>query len=350
MNSAPTKIQIQSWNEWDPLKSIIVGDATNARVPMDDLSLRAINYADDPKQTVPSGPYPKQVIEEANEDLEGLSQALRKMGVQVHRPLEQDTGALIQTPQWSTDRYYSYCPRDSVLVHGNMIVPSPMPIRARYQEAEIYNNIFLESDGLFSPAPRPALSDDLYNIASVDKDTLTLTELEPSFDAANVLRCGYDLFYLVSNSGNESGGRWLQQFLGPKFKIHFLKNIYAYMHLDSTISFLRPGLVLLNPARINENNLPDALKSWDKIWCPEPVDIGYYPPYKNASTWIGMNLLMVNPNLAIVEHSQTELIHTLEKNRIDVCALPIRHARTLGGAFHCVTLDLHRDGVLEKYF
>lgn len=344
------KIHIQSWNEWDPLKSVIVGSATNARVPRSDLSLRAINYADNPHQPIPEGLYPQQVIDEANQDLEGLSSALTKMGVHVFRPLEHDTSRVITAHDWSTEGYYSYCPRDSVLVHGNTIVPSPMPIRARYNEWEIYKNVFLESDGTLSPGPRPRLNDDLYNIANIDKDTLTLTDVEPAFDAANVLRCGYDLFYLVSNSGNEAGGRWLQNFLGDTFKVHFLKNIYAYMHLDSTISFLRPGLVLLNPARINNDNLPEALRNWDKIWCPEPVDIGYYGNYKNASTWIGMNLLMVNPHLAIVEKSQTELIRLLEKNKIDVCPLPIRHARTLGGAFHCVTLDLEREGSLQKYF
>jgi scyllo-inosamine-4-phosphate amidinotransferase 1 len=343
-------IKIHSWNEWDTLKSVIIGDATNARVPKDDISLRAINYADDVQQVIPSGPYPEKVIVEANEDLETLCNTLRQLGVTVHRPRIQETQELIQTAHWSTDRYYSYCPRDSVLVIGDQIIPSPMPIRARSQESLIYSAIFENSDGKLSPAPSAKLLDSLYQIDSINKDTLTLTEAEPCFDAANVLRCGYDLFYLVSNSGNVSGGEWLQKTLGEKFKVHFLKNIYAYMHLDSTISFLRPGLVLLNPSRINEHNLPECLKSWDKIWCPPPVDIGFQAPYKNASTWIGMNLLMVNPHLAIVEYSQKELIRTLEKNKIEVIPLPIRHARTLGGAFHCVSLDLHREGSLEKYF
>ncbi len=345
-----TKIKIESWNEWDPLQSVIVGDATNARVPRADISLKAINYADDPNQPIPVGPYPSQVIEEANEDLQGLCDVLSKMGVQVFRPLKHDTAAVIETPLWRTEGYYSYCPRDSVLVHGNTVLPTPMPIRARSREWQIYKNVFLESDAEIARAPNAELRDELYALSSIDKDTLTLTNAEPAFDAANVLRCGYDLFYLVSNSGNEIGGRWLQEFLGNKFKVHFLKNIYAYMHLDSTISFLRPGLVLLNPARINDKNIPEPLRTWDKIWCPEPVDIGYYGNYKNASTWIGMNLLMVNPHLAIVEKSQVELIRALEKQQIDVCPLPIRHARTLGGAFHCVTLDLHRDGSLENYF
>ena len=39
---------------------------------------------------------------------------------------------------------------------------------------------------------------------------------EPAFDAANVLRFGEDLIYLVSATGNELGGHWLQSILGDK--------------------------------------------------------------------------------------------------------------------------------------
>ena len=44
------------------------------------------------------------------------------------------------------------------------------------------------------------------------------------------------------------------------------------------------------------------------------------------------------------------LIKQLESHGIDVLALDVRHARTLGGGFHCVTLDLERTGSLEEYF
>ncbi|RUS93318.1 hypothetical protein DSM106972_096740 [Dulcicalothrix desertica PCC 7102] len=42
-------------------------------------------------------------------------------------------------------------------------------------------------------------------------------ELEPAFDAANVLRLGKDIFYLVSDSGNKYGAKWLQTFLGNEY-------------------------------------------------------------------------------------------------------------------------------------
>ena len=36
------------------------------------------------------------------------------------------------------------------------------------------------------------------------------------------------------------------------------------------------------------------------------------------------------------------LIEILEQHKIDSIPLYMRHARTLGGGFHCVTLDLKR--------
>jgi len=151
------------------------------------------------------------------------------------------------------------------------------------------------------------------------------------------------LFYLVSNTGNKKGAAYLQELVGPNKKVHTIENVYSYIHLDSTIALLREGLMLLNPDRIKSvDQLPEVLRNWDIIWAPEPVDIGYYPGYCNASKWVSVNLLSVNPNLVVLEQHQGELAKELKKHGIDSAMLPMRHARTLGGCFHCVTLDLVR--------
>ena len=107
------------------------------------------------------------------------------------------------------------------------------------------------------------LRDELYDRS--DLSQLTLKEIEPIFDAANILRCNNDILYLVSNTGNKLGSQWLQNFLGNKYRVHILENMYSYSHLDSTMALLREGLCLLNPDRVNEDNMPELLKSWDKI-------------------------------------------------------------------------------------
>ena len=47
------------------------------------------------------------------------------------------------------------------------------------------------------------------------------------------------------------------------------------------------------------------------------VDTGYDWSYPRASIWQGMNFIMVNPNLAVVNELQTGLIRALEKYNID---------------------------------
>ncbi len=344
---------INSWNEWDPLESVLVGTALGARVPQVDTSLKAIAYAQlEDARFIPSGAYPQQVIEEAEEDLTELCQVFEKLGIQVHRPQVFDSSSQHGNPFWKSDSQYFFCPRDSALVIGDMIIETPMPIRARYSETLAYRALFaqaFEAGAKWLSAPRPLLSDNNY-LDKAEPKIPTLTNEEICFDAANVLRCGRDLFYLVSNSGNLKGARWLQSILGQEFKVHTLEGLYSYMHIDSTISLLRPGLALLNPARIQKDSIPAPLDKWDVLWCPEPIDIGFQAPYENASTWIGMNLFMVRPDLAIVEATQVPLINLLEKNQINVIPVKMRHQRTLGGGAHCVTLDLKRTGKLESYF
>lgn len=321
-----------SKNEWDPLKSVIVGIADDAKIPATNIGLRCVNYADltfSEYLRVQHGRYPQQVIDEANEDLNRLCEFLREEEIHVGRPNSNDPD------------YYNYCPRDTVLVHDDMILATPMALSTRRDEWRASKAHFDFKKLVVAPKPEHS---NTYNSGCVgNPDVLALREHEPIFDAANILRANDDLFYLVSNTGNKKGAEYLQELVGPSRRVHTIENVYSYIHLDSTIAFLREGLMLLNPARIkNVDQLPEVLRNWDVIWAPEPVDIGHYPGYCNASKWVSVNLLSINPNLVVLEEHQHELRIELEKLGIDCAMLPMRHARTLGGCFHCVTLDLER--------
>jgi N-dimethylarginine dimethylaminohydrolase len=336
---------VRSHNEWGRLRSAIVGRADHARVPRGDVSLRAINFAGSEAPPIVPGPYPSQVIDEANEDLEHLCDVLRGAGVAVYRPDPPRTAREHGVDGWSSDGYYAYCPRDGLLVVGETIIETPMVLRSRYTDAFPYRRLLQEAmlDGArWIAAPRPQLTDEGYDV-NADRHHKSLRNLEPVFDAANVLRADEDLLYLESNSGNALGASWLQNALGPAYRVHVLRDIYSFMHLDSTVSLLRPGVALLNPSRMNDRNLPSFFDGWKILWCPDPVDIGYFPPYRNASAWVGMNLLMLDERTAIVEATQAPLIAQLKAERFEVIPVPMRHARTLAGAVHCVTLDLHRE-------
>jgi glycine amidinotransferase len=306
-----------------------VGVADYARVPKMDRSLRFINYAD--KQDVSdivSGPYPTQVIQEANEDLEIFVEFLKSQGIEVVRPNREDTD------------YYNYCPRDCIFTHGNISIATPMPLRSRKNNWKSYahhlkNLIHIPCSG----------EDELYNENCLsNKDVLSLTESSPAFDAANVIKANDDLLYLVSNTGNLKGAELLQSLVGPEVKVHLLQGVYSYVHIDSTIAFLREGLMMVNPSRVKSRDvLPYPFNTWDIIYAPEPVDIGYYPGYNNSSPWGNLNLVSINPNLVVLEEHQDETRRELEKYGIESVMLPVRHGRTLSGFFHCITLDIERD-------
>jgi glycine amidinotransferase/scyllo-inosamine-4-phosphate amidinotransferase 1 len=158
-------------------------------------------------------------------------------------------------------------------------------------------------------------------------------------DAANVARLGDKMLFLESASGNRAAYNWLcEQF--PDVTIE-LCNFYAGVHIDSTIVPLREGLVMLNASRVNLDNCPRVFDGWQKIWVGDVVAQGFHE-YPYASKWIAMNMLVVDPNTVIVDAAQTDLIRTLKSYKFEVIPLTLRHSRTLGGGFHCVTLDLVR--------
>lgn len=304
-------MKISSYNEWDKLRSIVVGSATDANWPVNDPVFKEEKNKTTWKSSpVPSGPVPKGIIEEANQDLEILATTLKNLGIEVYRPTHLNFQ--------EHDGMYNYCPRDRFLVYGDTIVNPAMMYPCRDMELQCYHDI-VDSAKNYVYMPR--------------NEGMVL-------DAANICRLGSTWLFLESASGNRKAYDWLcNQF--PDVTIE-LCNFYSGVHIDSTIVPIREGLVVLNASRVNENNCPQALKDWDKIWVEDVVPQKFYN-YPYASKWIGLNMLSISPNMVIVDRAQTQLIRQLEKYDVGAIHMDLRHSRTLGGGFHCVTLDLHRE-------
>lgn len=301
---------ISSYNEWSPLRKIVVGDATHANWPVHDPVFKLESEKTSWKETpVPSGAVPQWIIDEANEDLNGLATTLTSLGVEVVRPDPLNFQV--------HDGMYNYCPRDRFLVYGDTIVDPAMMYPCRNMELQCYHDI-VDSAANYLHMPR--------------NEGMIL-------DAANVARLGDKMLFLESASGNRAAYDWLcDQFSDVEIE---LCNFYAGVHIDSTIVPLREGLVMLNAARVNLDNCPQVFNGWQKIWVGDVVAQDFYQ-YPYASKWIAMNMLVVDPNTVIVDAAQTELIRILRSYQFEVVPLTLRHSRTLGGGFHCVTLDLVR--------
>jgi N-dimethylarginine dimethylaminohydrolase len=348
---------VNSWDEFTTLREVIVGDATHAHAPdvLSDPSAWLNYYPELTKaelRNVHTGRYPQWVVDETNEDLAGLVDVLEQFGVTVRRPVAIDHSAEFGTPDWTATGFSCYCPRDLTLVVGSTLIETPSPVRSRYFEQFGLRPLlqdYLRQGAQWLAAPRPRLADELFVF---DEDGLPyLHETEPAFEAANVLRLGRDVLYQVSRSGNELGLRWLESTLRMvgDIRVHPLRDAYGYTHIDSTISLLRPGLVLLNPERIAPHSVPEPLANWDVVWCPPVEERPLAMAHGLSGRWIAMNLLMIDEWHAIVDADQPALIATLEKRGITVVPHRLRHQRVLGGGFHCVTLDVARDGGPENY-
>jgi glycine amidinotransferase/scyllo-inosamine-4-phosphate amidinotransferase 1 len=334
-------------SEYGDLKEIIVGSAKNAQIPtVKDKSLHCIDYAhlsDEEFQNIPTGLYPQKLLDETEEDLDNLSRTLENLGVKVHRPIEYDFSQKRTNGNWEVDGYYNYCPRDSMLVIEDKVLATPMTLRQRQFEAETCKPLIHPNHWI--DLPKPKLLDEMYNRSDLSRPTL-MDGPEPVFDAANIIKSGYDILYLVSNTGNRTGADFLEDYLrnnfDTKYKVHKAENVYAYIHIDTTFVFLREGLVLCNPSRVTEQNLPDFLRNWDIVWAPEPYPTQVMEDWCPASPWLGMNILSVNEKTVIVEEHQTLLMRKLKKWGIDSIPVKMRHSRTFSGGPHCVTLDLIR--------
>jgi len=251
-------MKIKSNNDWDPLKEIVVGRADNARVPTVDLSTMSMSYTNYAIEKIRllEGEYPPWLISEANEDADELSSVLSQAGVKVHRPEIIDHSKTFSTPDWTTTGWYTWCPRDLLLPLNNLMIETPSPCRSRLFETRAYHNIMIDAvkDGTeWIAAPKPRLLDMSYQFNELDKPSLL--NLEPIFDAPNCIRLGRDILFQISNTGNWLGFQWLKNTLESRgYRLHAAEHIYSFAHFDSTIIPLRPGLVLLNSARVTPAN------------------------------------------------------------------------------------------------
>jgi len=375
-------VKINSHNEWDRLREVIVGRAdgrANLLFPADG---RVSGELLERAERLAREAYPQWLIDEVNEDLEGLSNVLKSFGAKVYRPNISHITRPFTTPYFMAAGDHVYNMRDLHLVVGNTVVESPSQERHRYFEAMGLYDIwysYLHEGFRWIAAPKPRLAGDYmityYAEGRAHYDDgqkyIKLAEAEILFEAANTVRMGRDLLYLVSRSGNHLGAQWLQSVLGDEYRVHTTEKIYRSSHIDSTVLCLRPDLVLLNGERVTEEICPSLFEKWEKIYfydiVPTPeATLDFHERVRKkvyhelaglgvqshldslASPWIGMNILSMDPSTVIVDERQVPLMKVLEKRGITPVPIRFRHSYMMGG-IHCSTLDTVRDSEWASY-
>ncbi|QYM96483.1 hypothetical protein FGI04_11190 [Dickeya ananatis] len=339
---------INSYSDWDKLEEIILGSPKGLTLPDLDISSRHFfDLQEEFVQEKNAASVLSKVKDEMEEDFQEMTSVLERYGVKVRRPDVIPLDIKCQTPHWSSQQSHALMPRDCLLVLGDTLIEVPMPSRNRYFENQSFRSIareYFSSGGKWISAPKPILTDDTYLWRN---NHPYLAEDDPLFDAANIMRCGKDVFFNISNSGNHTGFEWLKRTFGDKFNFHPMS--ICSDHVGTTMQLLRPGLALINGSRMKPADIPHQFKHWELVFFNEPTDIGYAFDWARASVWISMNVLSIDEKNIIVEKNQHKLMEILDRCGLEVIPVSFRHGRTVGGGFHCCSLDVRRQGDCENY-
>ena len=365
MESEPQQdCPVNSHNEWDPLEEVIVGRLEGATIPSYHVSFSGNLPSAAAKLYRPLAGrrYPRPIVNSAQKELDGFVSLLEKEGITVRRPDVMDFSKRFRTPDWKSKGFCTASPRDGIIVFGDEFLETPGAWRSRIFEIHAYRRLLLEyfnRGAKWYSAPKPMLLDSLY-----EKDfragklgepvRYIINDSEPTFDAADFVRCGRDIFYTRSNVTNPSGVRWLERHYGDRYTFHSIPTLCPQpMHIDTTFMPLAPGKILVNPEYVDMENLPGILSDWDLLVAPEPdpAPSGLMNLHLSlVSKWISLNVLMLDEKRVVVEATQKRMIEAMKDWGFDPIPCTFIHYKIFGGGFHCATLDIRRRGGLESYF
>jgi glycine amidinotransferase len=374
-------MRLNSFDEWSPLKEVILGSATNyisherelsfELFFFDNLKTAAWYY---PRLSTPAtganadnratAHIKQRYVEELNEDVAGIAKVLESLSITVHRPMELNSSTPeVRTPAWSASVVPPLNVRDNTLILGDEIIETPPMVRSRYFETQFLTPIFADyfrQGAKWTVMPRPLMTDASFDTSYVSKAAEPISNPHPSpydvgfelmLDGAQCLRLGRDIMVNISTANHALACDWLERHLEGRFRLHRVFQL-SDSHIDSMVLALRPGTLLVRSVDIADL-LPEPLRKWDMIVPPEPT-ANNFPQYDDddlllTSPYVDLNVLSVSPDTVLVNDACPELMRTLEKHGFTVVPVRHRHRRIFGGGFHCFTLDTVRTGGPEDY-
>jgi len=392
---------VKSWDEWSPLKRVIIGRPEGTNVPAPEPAW----WYDLPRGGYPLGsfgPFPQEMIDAANEQMDYFVGQIEKRGAIVERidiqPFMMNK-ALPSPLGWVQGNAHGVNNvRDVTTIHGNYIIDATTVRRSRVFERFNLRPIFEryceeDPEAVHFSAPFPMLTDESYvNISGKGapdyyyyyenvwtdeekRDRLynsefQLSEKEALWDSADTMRFGKDCFHQISCVTNKKGVDWLKRmFASLGLRLHHItfdtpmdsskqkpENFHPW-HIDVNFVPLRPGLVMTNPdwkPRTPEVFELFKLNDWEMVEAARPTrvhknDVFLTGLYEGKS-WISMNTFSFDEKTVFVEAGETAYCEQLEKLGFDVVPIPYEKVIPFGGALHCTTLDVHRESECVDYF
>jgi glycine amidinotransferase len=366
---------VNSWNEWDPLKRVIVGRTdVGGMLPQPEPGavvgpMVGMGFDE-------WGPFPEQVVAEATAEMEAFVKMLEGRGIQVDRPAELDLTQTVHTPDWEHAGLFTLMPpRDILMAVGCEILEATMSQRSRWFEFIAYRPIleaYFKRDPEFQweAAPKPRLTErsfepgfweNFHNVWSEEEKRARMmqgkfknSDAEPLFDVADALRCGKDIFVQLSMPTTRSGIDWMRRHLEPKgFRVHEVQfDTIMPWHIDTTVFCPREGLLFQNPNWMplgEEFHELFRINGWEIVECAPPGRTETHR-YSSSSFYLGYNVFSLDPANICVEAAEKPLMEQLASCGIEPIPVHFNNVSPFGGGLHCATVDVHREGECEDYF
>lgn len=296
---------------------------------------------------IPGRRFPTDLLDRADQELRQFVAILRDHGVRVYRPKAVD---------WAKEGGYTAAmPRDGLLTVGNTIIEACFAWECRHREVDlafqsILDELAKDSAVKVVRAPKVAHPEALYEGVGNREDGVhewAINNSRPAFDAADFLRFGKTLVGQLSNVTNMKGVEYLQNAVPEGYTIELLDVTDEHaMHIDATILPLRRVLLIYNPERVPEAALRKhkLFQDWELHAYPHLPTPRENPPRYMTSGWLLMNVLSLDERTVVVEAGDVEFAEYVKELGMEPILCPFQSVNSIGGLFHCATVDLVRQG------
>lgn len=172
-------------------------------------------------------PFPKQILEAADRELDQFTSILEKRGIKVYRPAHVDWAAV--------GGYTGSMVRDGLLVVGSTIIESAYSWRCREHEVDLMLEKLLfelaqDERVTVVRAPKPPARETLYDsypeangINPLNGVRWAINNSRTAFDAADFIRFGKHVVGQLSHVTNEKGLEYVRKHLPPGYTLDIIE-------------------------------------------------------------------------------------------------------------------------------
>jgi glycine amidinotransferase len=219
---------------------------------------------------------------------------------------------------------------------------------------------------------------DIFNLIKAQGNQIK-SHLDPIINGAMVSRIGRDLYFGTHSYNQDQNS--LKKIIEQEFTETRNHTVNTGGHGDGTYCPVCPGLIIsLNDVPTYSNTFPDwevvylPGQSWSMVkdflklkeknkgkwWIPgfehdqdvtDTVEqwLGHWTGYVEETVF-DVNMLIIDPKNVMVFNYNKQVFDALDRYGITAHVVPFRHRYFWDGGIHCVTSDLHREGVMQDYF